>query len=96
MDFDKIPEKYRIDIKKAADFLKREGCKAVFLLGSMVSGNIHSDINIGIMGLPPQRFFRVYAMLDHEVSCNIELVDFDSEMDRYNLLNSLGEVVKIG
>jgi len=98
MDFNKIPEKYRIDIKKAADFLKREGCGAVFLFGSMVTGRIHenSDINIGIMGLPPQRFFRVYGKLDHEVSTCVELVDFDSDMDRYNFLNSQGKVVKIG
>ncbi len=98
MDFDKIPENYRNDIKKAADLLKRAGCKAVFLFGSMVTGKIHKDsnINIGIMGLPPQKFFRVWVDIDDEVSNVVELVDFDTCMDRYNLLNSFGEVVKIG
>jgi len=98
MDFDKIPENYRSDIKNAADFLKRKGCKAVFLFGSMVTGKIHedSDIDIGIMGLPPQKFFRVYAELDDEVSNEVDLVDFDSCMDRFNMLNSLGKVIKIG
>jgi predicted nucleotidyltransferase len=98
MDLDKIPENYRIDIKKAADFLKRKGCVSVFLFGSMVTGRIHegSDIDIGIMGLPPRRFFRVYAELDDEVSNEVDLVDFDSCMDFYALLDSLGKVVKIG
>jgi predicted nucleotidyltransferase len=98
MDFDKIPENYRADIKKAADLLKREGCKAVFLFGSMVTGRIHqkSNINIGIMGLPPQKFIRTWVNLDDEVSSVVELVDFDSYMELYNHLDSLGEVVKIG
>jgi len=98
MDFDKIPENYRVDIKNAADFLKQKGCQAVFLFGSMVTGRIHedSDINIGIMGLPPKKFFRVYAELDDVVSNEIDLVDFDSCKDLYNLLDSFGEVVKVG
>jgi predicted nucleotidyltransferase len=94
----KIPEKYQKDIKKAADLLKNEGCKSIFLFGSMVTGKIHqnSDIDIGIMGLPPKRFFKVYAYLDKELSNKIDLVDFDLYKDFYMLLNSLGEVVELG
>ena len=94
---DKIPAKYREDIKKAADLLKSEGCK-IFLFGSMVTGKIHnnSDIDIGISGLPPKKFFRVYADLDKKISNKIELIDFDINKDFYNLLNSLGEVIEIG
>jgi predicted nucleotidyltransferase len=98
MDLDKIPEKYQDDIKKASKLLKNEGCKSVFLFGSMVTGKIHqdSDIDIGIMGLPPTKFFRVYAYLDRELSNKIDLVDFDLHNDFYVLLNSLGEVVELG
>jgi len=94
---DKIPVKYQNDIRKATDLLKNEGC-SVFLFGSIVTGetNKNSDIDIGISGLPPKRFFRVYAELDKETSNKIDLVDFDTQKDFYNLLNSLGEVVKIG
>jgi predicted nucleotidyltransferase len=92
----RIPVKYQDDIKKAADLLKGEGC-SVFLFGSMVTGEIgkNSDIDIGISGLPPKKFFRVYADLDKKTSNKIDLVDFDMHKDFYNLLNSLGEVVKI-
>jgi predicted nucleotidyltransferase len=98
MDLDKIPEKYQGDIKKAANLLKNEGCEAVFLFGSMITGKIHqnSDIDIGIKGLPPKKFFRVYAFLDRELSNKIDLVDFDLHKDFYVLLDSLGEVVEIG
>jgi len=98
MDMDKIPEKYQEDIKKAVIFLKNEGCKAVYLFGSMITGKIHdnSDIDIGITGLPPKKYFRVYALLDKQLSNRIDLVDFDLYKDLYNLLNSLGEITEIG
>ncbi|MDR0455335.1 MAG: nucleotidyltransferase domain-containing protein [Treponema sp.] len=98
MELNKIPEKYQDDIKKATNLLKNEGCKAVFLFGSMVTGKIHqnSDIDIGIMGLSPRKFFRVNAYLDKELSNKIDLVDFDLRRDFYALLDSLGEVVELG
>jgi len=98
MVMDKIPLKYQEDIKKATNLLKNEGCKSVFLFGSMVTGKIHdeSDIDIGIKGLSPQKFFSVYAYLDKEVKNKIDLVDFDINKEFYSLLNSIGEVVKIG
>jgi len=98
MNLSELPEKYRDDLKKAITLLKKEGCKSVFLFGSMVTGKIHqnSDIDIGITGLPPKKFFRVYASLDKELTSRIDLVDFDLRNDFYNLLDSLGEVVELG
>jgi len=98
MNMDRIPERYQEDIKKAVIFLKNEGCKAIYLFGSLVTGKIHhySDIDIGITGLPAKKFFRVYALLDKELSHKIDLVDFDLCTDLFNLLNSLGEVAEIG
>src|SRR5215475_8246675 len=98
MDMQGIPINYQDDIQKAAHLLKSEGCKNVFLFGSLVTGKFHqnSDIDIGITGLNPKKFFRVYASLDKELSNKIDLVDFDLQNDFYSLLDSLGEVVKIG
>jgi predicted nucleotidyltransferase len=97
MNLSKIPENYQEDIKMAVNLLKNEGCKAVFLFGSMVTGKIHqdSDIDIGITGLAPKKFFRVYANLDKKLSKKVDLVDFDLHKDFYTLLNGLGEVVEI-
>jgi predicted nucleotidyltransferase len=98
MNLDTIPKKYREDIKKAIILLKNEGCKTVYLFGSMVTGKIHesSDIDIGITGLPAKKFFRVYAHLDRNLVNRVDLVDFDLNKDFYTLLNSLGEVIELG
>jgi hypothetical protein len=61
-------------------------CTVYFLLLTFL------DIDIGIKGLPPEKFFRVYAKLDNDLS---NLVDFDENYKYYNLLNPLSEVVEI-
>jgi len=93
-----IPSKYQKDIDIATSFLKNEGCQSIYLFGSLVTGKIHqnSDIDIGIKGLPPEKFIRVYAKLDNNLSNTVDLVDFDENDKFYNLLNSLGEIVEIG
>ena len=94
MVMDGIPVKYQEDIRKATNFLKNEGCKTVFLFGSMVTGKIHenSDIDLGISGLPPKKYLKVYAQLDKEISSKVDLIDFDTNEDFFSLLNSIGEV----
>ena len=98
MDTYKIPEKYQEDIKKANLFLKNEGCKSVFLFGSLVTGNTHdsSDIDIGIKGLPPEKFFKAYSKLYMNLNNDFHLVDFDFENDFFSLLEKQGEVVEVG
>jgi len=63
----------------------------------LVTGTYHedSDIDIGIRGLQPEKFLRVYSKLDDKLSNEVDLVDFDVNNKFYNLLNSLGEVVEI-
>jgi len=94
----KIPEKYQEDIKKANALLKNEGCKTVYLFGSMVTGKIHdnSDIDIGIKGLSPNKFFKVYSKLYMSLDSEIHLVDFDYDYRLFSLLERQGEVVEVG
>ena len=93
-----IPQKYQKDVEIAANLLKNEGCQSIYLFGSLVTGKIHqnSDIDIGIKGLPPEKFIRVYAKLDNNSSNVIDLVDFDENNKFFDLLKSLGEVIEIG
>ena len=93
-----IPQKYRQDVVSATNLLKDEGCKAIYLFGSLVTGKIrdNSDIDIGIKGLPEGKFFRLYSKLYFDFDHKIDLVDFDQNEDFYALLNNLGEVVQIG
>jgi len=93
-----IPIKFRQDIDNATNLLKNEGCEAVFLFGSLVTGKIRddSDIDIGIKGLPKGKFFEVYSRLYFDIENKIDLVDFDKNPDFYTMLNEIGEIVQIG
>jgi predicted nucleotidyltransferase len=93
-----IPQKYRQDIDNAAYLLKNEGCEAVFLFGSLVTGKLReeSDIDMGIKGLPREKFLHLHSKLYFDFDNKIDLVDFDENDDFYSLLNNLGEVVQIG
>ena len=98
MDLEKIPEKYREDIEKATYLLKNAGSKNVYLFGSMVTGKIrvNSDIDIGVMGLAPQRYFRVWSILTNALENEVDLVDFDVSHEFFTFLSSINEVKKIG
>lgn len=85
-------------LNKISGILKAEGCKEIFLFGSHANGhaNENSDIDIGIRGLDPSKFFSVYARLDNELSEKIDFVDFDDQADFFTFLSGIGELQKIG
>jgi len=97
MEFN-IPPKYRKDIELATNLLKNEGCKSIFLFGSLVTGKSHigSDIDIGIKGLPKGKFFNTCAKVYYAIDTNIDIVDFDNNEDFFTLLSRLNEVIEIG
>jgi predicted nucleotidyltransferase len=94
---EKIPERFHGRIKSAYSMLKNEGCTNVYLFGSLVKEKSYegSDIDIGIRGLPDEKFFKVYAMLDHISDIEIDLVDFDDENDFFCMLKDIGRVKEI-
>jgi predicted nucleotidyltransferase len=93
-----IPQKYLKDIEIATNLLKKEGCQSVYLFGSLVTGKNHdeSDIDIGIKGLPKGKYFETCAKVYFAMDNEIDIVDFDHNIDFYNLLDRHGEVVEIG
>ena len=97
MEFN-IPQKYREDIENAKVFLKNEGCRDIYLFGSLVTGKIRedSDIDMGIKGVPEGKFLNLYSRLYFDFNTKIDLVDFDTNEDFYLMLNGLGEVIQIG
>ena len=93
-----VPPKYRQDIENATNLLKKEGCEAVFLFGSLVTGKTrdNSDIDIGVKGLPEGKFLSLYSRLYFDFDNKIDLIDFDTNSDFYSMLNSIEEVIQIG
>ena len=74
------------------------GCSETYIFGSYVNGNAdeYSDIDIGIRGLPPQKFFAAHSMLEDATGKTVDLVDFDEKPQFFALLQNLGELKKIG
>jgi len=84
-------------IQKACVFLKQQGSKKVFLFGSRLSGNSRpeSDIDLGVQGLPPEKFFSAYSALDEIVTAPVDLTDFDAQPRLFATLSQLGELEEI-
>ena len=83
---------------KISNVLASMGCTESYVFGSQVNGdaNEYSDIDIGIKGLPPQKFFATHSMLEDATGKTVDLVDFDEKPQFFALLQSLGELRKIG
>ena len=81
-----------------SNILHREGCTESYLFGSHVTGTTDefSDIDIGIKGLLPQKFFAVHAMLEDATGKSVDLIDFDEKPAFFALLQQIGEIKKIG
>jgi len=64
----------------------------------MVTGKIHnnSDIDMGVKGLSPDKFFKVYSKLYIDLDSEIHLVDFDYDDRFFSLLEKQGEIVEVG
>lgn len=83
---------------RISSLLSREGCAECYIFGSHVTGGADagSDIDIGVVGLPPQRFFAVHSLLEDATKSAVDLVDFDEKPKFFALLRDLGELKRIG
>jgi predicted nucleotidyltransferase len=93
-----LPKEYAVQVRWAVQFLKKAGAKEVFLFGSLITGKINknSDIDLGIKGLPPELFFKIYGELSISSEKHIDLVDFDSNSDLFTMLQTIDEVIQVG
>lgn len=85
-------------LAKATNILKNAGCTEIYLFGSQATGkaNPNSDVDLGVKGLPPRLFFRMHSDLEEVLKMPVDLVDFDYQIDFFNLLKKVGELKKIG
>ena len=58
-----LPEDLRADVRKAAEILLGEGCREVYLFGSVATGTFtaDSDIDLATVGLSKDKFFTAYG-----------------------------------
>ena len=78
--------------------LRDAGCTESYLFGSHVTGGAdeRADVDIGIKGLAPHKFFAVHSLLEDTTRKNVDLVDFDEKPQFFAILRDLGELRKIG
>ena len=84
-------------MEKAIRFLKKAGCKEVYLFGSLVKGNAKedSDIDIAIRGLSPGYFFNIYGKLMSQMTHSVDLVDLDGNPRFATLLRKLNNIRRV-
>ena len=61
------------------EILRQYGATEVYLFGSLRTGVFHqaSDIDLGVRGIPPERFFAALAALDAACDIPVDVVDLD-------------------
>jgi predicted nucleotidyltransferase len=84
-------------IKKAAEVLKSFGATDVYLFGSIAKGanNEHSDIDLAVSGIPPEKFFEAMGSAINAIKKEFDLVDLDEKNPFVDYLKSHGELQRV-
>ena len=91
-----LPSNYRKDVESAVQILKKQGCKKVFLFGSLVHNNVRpdSDIDIAVDGFPKGSYFSILAKLLMKLEHPVDLIDL-SRNSRFVRIIKRGELVRV-
>jgi len=92
-----VPEDYRRDIERAIHILTSEGCKEVFLFGSLVNGspNEKSDIDLAVTGIRKEDFFEMFGELMMALDHPVDLINLEKKNRFVNYLRDKGELVRV-
>ena len=92
-----IPDEYMNDINKAVDILYKEGCKDVYLFGSLVKGRAttSSDIDIAVKLCPEGKYFNIFGKLMMELDHPVDFIVLDERDDFANFIEGNGELIHV-
>ena len=84
-------------IAQAAEVLKGFGAREVYVFGSAATGTLRedSDVDIAVMGLPPERFFKAMGKAGDVLGREMDLVDLDEDTPFTQYLREEGELVRV-
>ena len=79
----KVNNDVKVDIEEIVKLLKENGCKKIYLFGSIVNGKFKedSDIDIAVSGLEPRKFIATYSKIIMKIDRKVDLIDLDDEDD---------------
>lgn len=82
---------------KIIEIAKGYGAKKIWLFGSALESSPEpNDIDIAVEGIPPEKFFDLYAALDMQITSDIDLVDMDSNPPISVIIRKKGSVIYAG
>ncbi len=92
-----LPEEVKRDLSIAAEILKREGCREVYVFGSTARGTStsSSDLDVAIVGLAKERFFSAYGKLLSSLERRIDLVALDYGTEFGELIRKSGALTRV-
>ena len=95
--FHEIPHDYKEDVEKAVRILKNEGCKEVYIFGSLAEGRIKegSDIDLAVKGCPTGKYFKILGRLLLELNHSVDLIDLDRKSDFVQYIEQEGVLVSV-
>ena len=85
-------------IQRAVAVLTAAGAREVYLFGSVARGTMRddSDVDIAVVGLPPQWYYRAVAELGDVFGRPVDLIDLDESNAFTRYLKSEGELRRVG
>lgn len=92
-----LPEDLKKTIAAAARILLDEGCREVYVFGSVARGKYtdESDIDLATIGLPKERFFSTYGRILSQINKAVDLVALDYDQDFGNRLKATGTLTRV-
>ena len=92
-----IPAEVRRDLSLAAEIPKEEGCKEVYVFGSISKGTStsSSDLDVATIGLPKERFFSAYGKLLSSMKRRVDLVALDYDTEFGQLIRKSGTLTRV-
>ncbi len=96
-NIEELPESYRTDVKKAINILSQEGCKEIYLFGSLVNGSPtdKSDIDLAVTGLRKEDFFEIFGELMMALDHPVDLINLEKKNRFVTYLKEKGELVRV-
>lgn len=93
-----LPDKYKKEIEKAVNLLKKEGCEEIYIFGSLANDGLKesSDIDLAVKGCPPGEFFSILGKLMLELDISVDLINLDKEDSFGEFLKKEGELIHVG
>jgi len=93
----KLPKRYQSDIKKAIKILAKEGCKEIYLFGSLVNGESteRSDIDLAVTGIRKEDFFEIFGELMMSLDHPVDLINLEKKSRFVTYLKEKGELVRV-